>query len=157
MVTLQDRKCCVWIQKEILKIMVIFLLVLNPPTSFLCNAIIFCIRRCLAIKQTHVSSYMDFPLTNYCLFQLPPPSFSQSPCTPADTEGCEHTWRKFHGHCYRYFTRRHTWEDAEKDCREHSGHLASIHSLAEQNFIRGGWGLRRKRGQGQTWHRQCRL
>uniref|UniRef100_A0A8C5E1X4 C-type lectin domain-containing protein n=1 Tax=Gouania willdenowi TaxID=441366 RepID=A0A8C5E1X4_GOUWI len=55
----------------------------------------------------------------------------------ADTEGCEHTWRKFHGHCYRYFTRRHTWEDAEKDCREHSGHLASIHSAAEQNFIRG--------------------
>uniref|UniRef100_A0A667YWL9 Neurocan n=1 Tax=Myripristis murdjan TaxID=586833 RepID=A0A667YWL9_9TELE len=43
--------------------------------------------------------------------------------------GCEHTWRKFHGHCYRYFSRRHTWEDAEKDCREHSGHLASIHSL----------------------------
>lgn len=59
--------------------------------------------------------------------------------TPADTEGCEHTWRKFHGHCYRYFSRRHTWEDAEKDCREHSGHLASVHSLAEQSFIRGGW------------------
>lgn len=57
----------------------------------------------------------------------------------SDTEGCDHTWRKFHGHCYRYFSRRHTWEDAEKDCREHSGHLASIHSVAEQNFIRGGW------------------
>lgn len=54
-----------------------------------------------------------------------------------DTEGCDHTWRKFHGHCYRYFSRRHTWEDAEKDCREHNGHLASIHSPAEQNFIRG--------------------
>uniref|UniRef100_A0A3Q0TBB6 C-type lectin domain-containing protein n=1 Tax=Amphilophus citrinellus TaxID=61819 RepID=A0A3Q0TBB6_AMPCI len=37
----------------------------------------------------------------------------------------------------KYFTRRHTWEDAEKDCREHNGHLASIHSVAEQNFIRG--------------------
>lgn len=46
-------------------------------------------------------------------------------------------WKKFHGHCYRYFSRRHTWEDAEKDCREHSGHLASIHSLAEQKFVRG--------------------
>uniref|UniRef100_A0A3P8SJ21 C-type lectin domain-containing protein n=1 Tax=Amphiprion percula TaxID=161767 RepID=A0A3P8SJ21_AMPPE len=74
--------------------------------------------------------------TGFVLFQLPPPSLSKSP--PADTEGCEHTWRKFHGHCYRYFSRRHTWEDAEKDCREHSGHLASIHSAAEQNFIRGG-------------------
>ncbi|KAI3368916.1 hypothetical protein L3Q82_025886, partial [Scortum barcoo] len=64
------------------------------------------------------------------------PSYGGATCEK-DTEGCEHTWRKFHGHCYRYFTRRHTWEDAEKDCREHSGHLASVHSLAEQNFIRG--------------------
>ncbi|TKS74749.1 Neurocan core protein [Collichthys lucidus] len=65
-----------------------------------------------------------------------PQGFSGESCE-IDTEGCEHTWRKFHGHCYRYFSRRHTWEDAEKDCREHSGHLASIHSLPEQNFIRG--------------------
>uniref|UniRef100_A0A8C2YVY8 Neurocan n=1 Tax=Cyclopterus lumpus TaxID=8103 RepID=A0A8C2YVY8_CYCLU len=63
---------------------------------------------------------------------------SEGPNGPIWHRGCEHTWRKFHGHCYRYFSRRHTWEDAEKDCREHSGHLASIHSLAEQNFIRGG-------------------
>ncbi|XP_074525215.1 neurocan core protein-like [Halichoeres trimaculatus] len=64
------------------------------------------------------------------------PSYGGATCEK-DTAGCEHTWRKFHGHCYRYFTRRHTWEDAEKDCREHSGHLASIHSPAEQNFIKG--------------------
>ncbi|XP_029905571.1 neurocan core protein [Myripristis murdjan] len=64
------------------------------------------------------------------------PSYGGATCEK-DTEGCEHTWRKFHGHCYRYFSRRHTWEDAEKDCREHSGHLASIHSLAEQDFISG--------------------
>ncbi|XP_035502673.2 neurocan core protein isoform X2 [Scophthalmus maximus] len=64
------------------------------------------------------------------------PSYGGATCEK-DTEGCEHTWRKFHGHCYRYFSRRHTWEDGEKDCREHSGHLASIHSLAEQNFVRG--------------------
>ncbi|XP_053703948.1 neurocan core protein isoform X1 [Synchiropus splendidus] len=64
------------------------------------------------------------------------PSYGGATCEK-DTEGCEHMWRKFHGHCYRYFSRRHTWEDAEKDCREHSGHLASIHSMAEQNFIRG--------------------
>nr|XP_015827106.2 neurocan core protein isoform X1 [Nothobranchius furzeri] len=64
------------------------------------------------------------------------PSYGGATCEK-DTEGCEHSWRKFHGHCYRYFSRRHTWEDAEKDCREHNGHLASIHSTAEQNFIRG--------------------
>ncbi|XP_048021182.1 neurocan core protein isoform X2 [Megalobrama amblycephala] len=64
------------------------------------------------------------------------PSYGGATCEK-DTEGCEHNWRKFHGHCYRYFTRRHTWEDAEKDCREHSGHLASIHSKQEQDFING--------------------
>ncbi|XP_077462756.1 neurocan core protein isoform X2 [Stigmatopora argus] len=64
------------------------------------------------------------------------PSYSGAMCEK-DTEGCEHSWRKFHGHCYRYFSHRHTWEDAEKDCREHSGHLASIHSPAEQNFVGG--------------------
>lgn len=64
------------------------------------------------------------------------PSYGGATCEK-DTEGCEHNWRKFHGHCYRYFTRRHTWEDAEKDCREHNGHLASIHSAQEQDFING--------------------
>ncbi|KAG7487982.1 hypothetical protein MATL_G00029330 [Megalops atlanticus] len=64
------------------------------------------------------------------------PSYGGATCEK-DTEGCEHNWRKFHGHCYRYFTHRHTWEDAEKDCREHSGHLASIHSPEEQDFVNG--------------------
>lgn len=38
---------------------------------------------------------------------------------------------------HRYFTHRHTWEDAEKDCREHSAHLSSIISAPEQEFING--------------------
>uniref|UniRef100_A0A8C1A1N0 Uncharacterized protein n=1 Tax=Cyprinus carpio carpio TaxID=630221 RepID=A0A8C1A1N0_CYPCA len=54
-----------------------------------------------------------------------------------DTEGCEHGWKKFHGHCYRLFPRRHTWEEAEKDCREHSSHLTSITSSMEQDFLNG--------------------
>ncbi|XP_026169648.1 neurocan core protein-like [Mastacembelus armatus] len=64
------------------------------------------------------------------------PSYGGDTCEK-DIEGCEHGWRKFHGHCYRYFTHRHTWEDAEKDCREHSAHLSSIISAAEQEFING--------------------
>ncbi|XP_018583606.2 neurocan core protein [Scleropages formosus] len=64
------------------------------------------------------------------------PSYGGVTCEK-DTEGCEHNWRKFHGHCYRHFTHRHTWEDAEKDCREHRGHLASIHSPQEQDFLNG--------------------
>lgn len=54
-----------------------------------------------------------------------------------DTEGCDHSWKKFHGHCYKFFTRRHTWEDAEKDCRELSGHLTSVTSSMEQDFLNG--------------------
>uniref|UniRef100_A0A8C7QH54 Neurocan n=1 Tax=Oncorhynchus mykiss TaxID=8022 RepID=A0A8C7QH54_ONCMY len=36
-----------------------------------------------------------------------------------------------------YFSHRHTWEDAEKDCRVHSAHLSSITSVTEQEFING--------------------
>ncbi|KAK2822305.1 hypothetical protein Q5P01_022370 [Channa striata] len=64
------------------------------------------------------------------------PSYGGDMCEK-DIEGCEHGWKKFHGHCYRYFTHRHTWEDAEKDCREHSAHLSSIISTTEQEFING--------------------
>lgn len=64
------------------------------------------------------------------------PSYGGDTCEK-DIEGCEHGWRKFHGHCYRYFTHRHTWEDAEKDCREHSAHLSSVTSGTEQEFING--------------------
>ncbi|KAK3513747.1 hypothetical protein QTP70_028726 [Hemibagrus guttatus] len=54
-----------------------------------------------------------------------------------NTEGCDHSWKKFHGHCYKFFSRRHTWEDAEKDCRELSGHLTSVTSSMEQDFLNG--------------------
>ncbi|CAL8312412.1 unnamed protein product [Gadus morhua 'NCC'] len=64
------------------------------------------------------------------------PSYEGEMCEK-DIEGCEHGWQKFHGHCYRYFTHRHTWEDAEKDCREHSAHLSSVTSSTEQDFING--------------------
>ncbi|XP_042184934.1 neurocan core protein isoform X2 [Oncorhynchus tshawytscha] len=64
------------------------------------------------------------------------PSYAGDTCEK-DVEGCEHGWRKFHGHCYRYFSHRHTWEDAEKDCREQSAHLSSITSVIEQEFING--------------------
>ncbi|KAK2868364.1 hypothetical protein Q7C36_000235 [Tachysurus vachellii] len=64
------------------------------------------------------------------------PSYSGDMCEK-DTEGCDHGWKKFHGHCYKLFSRRHTWEDAEKDCRELSGHLTSVTSSMEQDFLNG--------------------
>nr|XP_056701114.1 neurocan core protein [Euleptes europaea] len=62
------------------------------------------------------------------------PSYGGNLCD-RDTEGCEHSWHKFQGHCYRYVAHRRSWEDAERDCRRRSGHLTSIHSREEHNFI----------------------
>lgn len=55
--------------------------------------------------------------------------------------GWWNTWTKYVGVFFfrslRYFTHRHTWEDAEKDCREHSAHLSSVATANEQEFING--------------------
>jgi hypothetical protein len=53
------------------------------------------------------------------------------------TATCHPGWAEFEGHCYQFNSTVSNWADAENDCSVKGGHLASIHSRAEENFIYG--------------------
>uniref|UniRef100_A0A670ZLF0 C-type lectin domain-containing protein n=1 Tax=Pseudonaja textilis TaxID=8673 RepID=A0A670ZLF0_PSETE len=48
---------------------------------------------------------------------------------------CQPGWDAFQGFCYKHFSARRSWEDAETRCREHGGHLANILSPEEHSFL----------------------
>ncbi|XP_036801766.1 brevican core protein isoform X2 [Oncorhynchus mykiss] len=52
-----------------------------------------------------------------------------------DLEVCEPGWEKFMGFCYQHFTKRQGWEVAEQHCRMCGGHLISVMTPEEQNYI----------------------
>ncbi|XP_057196591.1 brevican core protein isoform X3 [Triplophysa rosa] len=52
-----------------------------------------------------------------------------------DLEHCEPGWEKFQGFCYKHFSKRQKWEVAEQHCRMCGGHLVSVMSPEEQEFI----------------------
>ncbi|XP_053226063.1 brevican core protein isoform X5 [Podarcis raffonei] len=52
-----------------------------------------------------------------------------------DLEKCRPGWDSFQGFCYKHFSPRRSWEDAETQCRKLGGHLANIMAPEEQNFI----------------------
>jgi hypothetical protein len=59
--------------------------------------------------------------------------------TTAETtigSSCPSSWQEFADHCYLVEDNRVTWAEAENDCNNKGGHLASVHSAAENNFIR---------------------
>uniref|UniRef100_H3A9N1 Brevican n=1 Tax=Latimeria chalumnae TaxID=7897 RepID=H3A9N1_LATCH len=62
------------------------------------------------------------------------PSYGGELCETS-LDDCNPGWEKFQGFCYRHFTYRHSWEDAEQHCRMWGGYLASVMSPEEQNFI----------------------
>ncbi|NXC91283.1 PGCB protein, partial [Cercotrichas coryphoeus] len=68
-------------------------------------------------------------LTCLCL-----PGYGGSSCE-RPLRSCSPGWDSFQGSCYRHFSTRRSWEDAESQCRHHGGHLATILSPEEQDFI----------------------
>jgi hypothetical protein len=44
-------------------------------------------------------------------------------------------WKPFNGHCYLLVKNATNGNNAEKDCNSKGGHLASIHSAAENTFV----------------------
>ncbi|TDH11267.1 hypothetical protein EPR50_G00059240 [Perca flavescens] len=52
-----------------------------------------------------------------------------------DLEVCEPGWEKFQSFCYHHFSKRQSWEAAEQHCRLCGGHLLSVMTPEEQDYI----------------------
>lgn len=44
-------------------------------------------------------------------------------------------WRSFEGRCYRLLTDYHNMDECRDDCVDYGGDIASVHSMAENDFI----------------------
>ncbi|XP_078578214.1 lithostathine-1-like [Branchiostoma floridae x Branchiostoma japonicum] len=82
---------------------------------------------------------------------------------------CQNGWREHSNHCYKLITDRVGWYSANSRCKNQRANLASIHSMAEMNFINSlitnapqgdqpvvWFGLKRQHG-GWTWSDGSRL
>ncbi|XP_034533053.1 C-type mannose receptor 2-like [Notolabrus celidotus] len=51
--------------------------------------------------------------------------------------GCPSGWTRYETRCFRFYVSQLAWAIAERNCRTRGGNLASVHSYAEYNFIKG--------------------
>ncbi|XP_055359373.1 brevican core protein-like isoform X2 [Betta splendens] len=62
------------------------------------------------------------------------PGYGGAACQ-TDLEECEPGWDRFQGFCYQHFSKRLSWEAAEQHCRMCGGHLISVMSPEEQDYV----------------------
>lgn len=70
----------------------------------------------------------------------------------SDMEECEFGWEKFQGFCYHHFSIRQSWETAEQHCRLCGGHLLSLMTPEEQDYINGKIWIKRRFPVMIRWH-----
>ncbi|XP_029929038.1 brevican core protein [Myripristis murdjan] len=91
---------------------------------------LFCKDVCLGILCLNGGTCVEGgPTRCLCL-----PGYGGDLCE-TDLESCEPGWEKFEGFCYRHFTKRQGWEVAEQHCRMCGGHLVSVMTPEEQDYI----------------------
>jgi len=56
--------------------------------------------------------------------------------TYKETDGCQSGWAALGSMCYKSFNLEMDWKDAERYCQNLGGHLPSIHSVEENNFLK---------------------
>jgi len=49
---------------------------------------------------------------------------------------CPDGWKKFNQNCYNFVEKTLSWKNAENHCKQEGGHLASVNSKEENDFIR---------------------
>ena len=106
----------------------------DPQSAFACTVMgeicVRQVRRRILDKpnaQTHIPSH-QLPIGHFLTLFIP---------SASDLEQCEPSWEKFQGFCYRHFTKRQSWEVAEQHCRLCGGHLISVMTPEEQDYING--------------------
>nr|QNH72434.1 toxin candidate TRINITY_DN14951_c0_g1_i1.p1 [Pachycerianthus borealis] len=74
----------------------------------------------------------NYQLPGQCHFGI---QMSLAVYTIPTIEECETGWSIFEGNCYKKETECTTFADAEQSCVDQGGHLTSIHSVEENDFV----------------------
>jgi hypothetical protein len=90
---------------------------------------------CLAQEVQHkkVATICQYDTNNAFTTVTTQESTTVTETTPMGS--CPDGWEAFQDHCYQYHGQYVAWSEANTDCIMAGGHLSSVHSQAENDFI----------------------